>query len=141
MEKLLDAVFELVGLFLADVLDPGPIMGERGVGHGAFQHAVVDLVEFKGKEQQVRGRRGDAFLNIAKEFGADWIGRIAAIDETREGCDPANEIVDRLELADRCRKGLAAVRSARERLELSLVALLECTTLGVRARKVGRHFR
>ena len=42
VKQLLDAVLELVGLLLADVLDPGPVMAERRIGHGGSQHAVVD---------------------------------------------------------------------------------------------------
>ena len=84
MEELLDAVLKLVWFFPADVLDPWPIVAKRGVRHGLFQDRVVDLVDFEGKEQQVRGRRSDAFLNVAKELRAAWIGRIAAIDQIGE---------------------------------------------------------
>jgi len=45
LEKLLDAILKLIGFLLADVLDPRPIMTERRIRHGAFQHGVVDLVE------------------------------------------------------------------------------------------------
>jgi hypothetical protein len=47
MEKLLDAILELIGLFLADVLDPRPVATERGVRHGVLQDGVVNLVEFQ----------------------------------------------------------------------------------------------
>ena len=84
VEQLLDAIFELIGLFLADVLDPRPVMAERRVRHGALQHLVVDLVELERKEQQMRGRRGDALLHVAEEFGAGRIGGVAGVDELRD---------------------------------------------------------
>ena len=42
---------------------------------------------------------------------------------------------------DRCRKRLAAVRSARERREISLVALLERKTQGIRTRQISADLR
>jgi hypothetical protein len=51
VEQLLDAVLELIGLFLAHILDPRPVMAERGILHRLFQHGVVDAVELEAEEQ------------------------------------------------------------------------------------------
>ena len=52
VEELLDLVVELVGLVLAQVLDPGPVMGERLRRHGLVEHRVVDAVELEPEEQK-----------------------------------------------------------------------------------------
>ena len=58
VKQLLDPVFELIGLLLAHVLDPGPVVAERRIGHGAFERRIVDAVELEREEQQMqRGRR------------------------------------------------------------------------------------
>jgi hypothetical protein len=60
-------------------------MGERGRRHCGFHELIVDLAEFKRKEQDVRARRGDAMPNIAKKkLGAERVGRIAAADKVGE---------------------------------------------------------
>ncbi len=56
VEQLLDAVLELVGLFLAQILDPRPVMAERRVGHRGFERGIVDAVQFEREEQQMRAR-------------------------------------------------------------------------------------
>ena len=116
VEQLLDAVLELVGLLLADVLDPRPVMSERGVGHRAVEHVVGDLVELEREEQEVRGRRGDLFLHVAEEFGARRIGGVAGVDELGERGDAADQVVDRLDLLDgagECAPPSGTVRRAR----------------------------
>ncbi len=50
VEQLLDAVFELVGLLLAHVLDPRPVMPKRRIAHGGFQRGILDAVELDLKE-------------------------------------------------------------------------------------------
>ena len=57
MEQLLDAVLELVGLVLADVLEPRPVMAERRIGHRRLEHGVVDPVELEREEQQMQSKR------------------------------------------------------------------------------------
>ena len=42
VEQLLDAVLELIGLLLADVLEPRPVVAERRIGHRGLELGVVD---------------------------------------------------------------------------------------------------
>ena len=53
MEELLNPVFQLVGLFLAHIVDPRAVVAERGIAHCAIELRVVDPVEFKGEEEQM----------------------------------------------------------------------------------------
>ena len=94
MEQLLDAVLELVGLLLADVLEPRPVMAERRIGHRGFELAVVDAVEFEREEQEVHRDRGDALLHVAVEFRARRIDRVAGMDQPGKGDEPAEQIVE-----------------------------------------------
>ena len=57
VEELLDLVLELIGLVLAQVLDPGPVMGERPGAHGLVEHGVVDAIELEPEEKEFASRR------------------------------------------------------------------------------------
>ena len=81
VEQLLDPVLELIGLFLAHVLDPGPVMAERGIGHGGLERGVVDAVELEREEQEMQRGGGDALLHVAVELGAHRIGGVAGIEQ------------------------------------------------------------
>ena len=83
VEQLLDAVLELIGLLLAHVLDPRPVMAERGVAHRGFERRVIDAVELEREEQQMDRGGGDALLHVAVELGALGVGGIAGIDRAR----------------------------------------------------------
>ena len=83
MEQQLDAILELIRLFLADILEPRPIVPERRLRHGAIDLRVVDAIEFEPEEQQVRGRRGDALLHVAVKLGARRIRRVAGVEKAR----------------------------------------------------------
>ena len=96
VEQLLDAVLELIRLFLAHVLDPGPVMAEDGIVHRLFEQRVVDAVEFEREEQKMQRDRGDALLHVAVEFRAHRIGGVAGINERRIGDDAAEQILHRL---------------------------------------------
>ena len=96
VKQLLDAILELVGPVAAHVLEPRPVMAERGIGHRRFEQRVVDAVEFEREEQEMRGGRGHALLHVAVKLGARRIDRVAGMDEPGIGTEPAHEIVDRL---------------------------------------------
>ena len=115
MEQLLDAILELVGLLLADVLEPRPVMAERGIGHRGVEHRVVDAVELEREEQQMRRGRGDALLHVAVEFRAHRIGGVAGVDEAGIGHEPADEIVDLLVALDRLGERAPGRRATRAR--------------------------
>ncbi len=53
MKELLDLVVELIRLVLAQILDPGPVMGERLPCHRRVEDRVVDAVQFQPEEQQL----------------------------------------------------------------------------------------
>ncbi len=125
MEEFFDPVFELVGLFLPHVLDPRPVMAERGVAHGGINVRVVDAVELEREEQQVQGRRGDALLHVAIELGADRVGGVAGIDQRGIGDQPAKAVVDRFILPERLGECAARPLAGGHRGQSPLVGLLE----------------
>ena len=104
MEELLDPVFELVGLFLAHVLDPGPVVAERGIAHRGLQLRVIDAVELEREKQKMQRGRRDALLDVAVELRARRIGGIAGIHQRCIGHQPAKPVVDRFIARDRFRK-------------------------------------
>ena len=57
-EQLLELVVELIGLLLAQIFDPRPVMSERRNLHGLFKGRIVDPVELQFEEQQQRGNIG-----------------------------------------------------------------------------------
>ena len=128
VEQFLDPVLELIGLFLAYVLDPGPVMAERGVGHGGVECGVVDAVELEGEEQHMQRSGGDAFLRVAVEFGANRVGGIAGVIQRRIGHDAAERVVERLIAFDRRGQRLAGIRPRRQHGELALELGLEGNT-------------
>jgi hypothetical protein len=87
VEELLDLVVELVGLVLAQVLDPGAVMGEGLLVHGLVHDLVVDAVEFEPEEQKLARRRRQALLGVAVELRPHRVGGVAGIDEARIGHD------------------------------------------------------
>ena len=96
VEQLLDAVLELIGLLLAHVLQPRPVMRERGRLHGRFQRRIVDTVQFEREEQHVdRGRR-QPLLHVAVELGDVGVTGIAGIGERGIGGQPPEHVVERL---------------------------------------------
>ena len=101
MEQFLDAVLELIGLFLAHVLDPRPVMAERRIGHGGFELGIVDAVELEREEQEMQRSGGDALLHVAIEFGDRRIGGVAGIAQRGIGHHPAERVVERLVAFDR----------------------------------------
>ena len=84
VEQLLDAVFELIRLVLADVLEPGPIMAERGIAHRRFELGVVEPIKLEHEEQKVDRRRGDALLHVGIELSACRIDGVAGVNEGGE---------------------------------------------------------
>ncbi len=133
VEQLLDAILELIGLVLADVLEPRPVVAERGIGHRGFELGVVEPVELEHEEQQMRRRGGDALLHVAVEFGARRIDRVAGMNEPGIGDEPAEQIVERLVALHRLGERAPGVGRVRQRGELALVGLLERDAVGVAA--------
>ena len=95
MEQLLDAVFELVGLVLADVLEPRPIVVERAVLHGGFELGIIEPIELEHEEQKMGRRRRHALLHVGIEFSACRIDGVAGMDEAGIGRQPPHHVVDR----------------------------------------------
>ena len=52
VKQLLDAILELIRLVLAQILDPRPIVGERGRLQRALDHDIVNAVEFDAKNSR-----------------------------------------------------------------------------------------
>src|SRR5262245_12027885 len=106
MKQLLKLVFELIGLALADIFDPRPVVLERPRGELADE-LVVETVEFKFEEQQIGGGRGYLFLRIAKKLCPLRVCRVFGIDESGIGHDAAQKLFQRLISLDRLKKASA----------------------------------
>jgi len=97
VKDLLDAVLELEGLVLAQILDPGAITPEGFVGgQCCLDIGLLDLVQFQREEQQMRARVRHLLLDVAVELGALRIAGIAGIDEAGIGHDAADQFLQRL---------------------------------------------
>ena len=81
-----------------------------------IERGVVDTIEFEREEQQVGGGRGDLVLGVAVEFGADWVGGVAGINEPGVAHDSAELVVDGFVTAD----GLEKASVPSERCEPAL---------------------
>ena len=141
MEQLLDAVFELIRLVLADVFEPRPVVPERRLLHGGLELGVIDAVELEHEEQEMRGRRRDALLHVGVELRAGGIDGVARMHETGKRNEPAEKIVERLVALygfhqPRARRGFIG-----ERRKLALVCLFEGNAFRVGAIEVALHLR
>ena len=141
VEQLLDAVFELVRLVLADVLDPGPVMAERGIGHSLVQRRVIEPVQVEREEQEVQRGRGDAFLHVAVELGDGGIGGVAGIEQPGIGDQSAEHVLDRLVAAHRLAERAARIGACGDVGEPALVGLLELEAFGLAALEVALDLR
>ena len=122
VEQLFDSVFELIGLGLAQLGEPGPVAGEFGIGgKGRLDHVVVDAVEFELEEQHPCRQVRQRLIGIAHELGAIRIGGILRILQKGEGADPAGQIAQRLGALDR----LDQLSGLGQLIELALVVRLE----------------
>ncbi len=100
VEELLDAVFQLIGLVLPEVDHPRPIVAEDRIGlERLLDQRVVDQVELKREEQEMRAGVRHLLLDVAVEFRALRVGRVAGIDQPRIGGDAADQFLQRLEVA------------------------------------------
>ena len=111
MKQLLDAIFELIGPVAPHVLEPGPVMAERRIGHRGIENRVVDAVELEREEEKMRGGGRHPLLHVAVKFGARRIERVAGMNEPGIGAEPAHQIVDRLVAAHHRGERRAAVRA------------------------------
>ena len=109
VKQLLDAILELIRLVLAQILDPRAVMPERGRLHRAFDHDIVNAIEFEPEEQQMHGSGGQPFGNVAVEFGNRGVDAVAGVNEAGIGAEAAGEVVDRLVALHRSGEPLPAV--------------------------------
>ena len=89
----------------------------------------------------MRRDRRQPVLQVAVEFRAHRVGRVAGIDEAGEAAEPAEDLLDPLVFGDRRGEPGAAIRRLRDRLELALVALLERLAHRRAAVEVALHLR
>ena len=137
VKQLLDAIFELIGLVAAHVLEPRPVMAERRIGHGGLQQRIVDAVEFEREEQKMRGRRRQPLLHVAIKFRARRIDRVAGMHEAGVGREPPHAIVERLIAPHGLRQRRAGRRRARHVGQLALKGLLESRAFGIGATEIA----
>nr|WP_255608336.1 hypothetical protein [Methylosinus sp. Sm6] len=93
VEEPLQLVGELIGLLLANILEPGAPARQRSLCGGCVESGVVETVELKLEEQQLRRNVRDLALHVAIEFGARGVAGVAAVDEAGIGHDSAEEFL------------------------------------------------
>ena len=141
MEKLLDAILELVGLVLPQVEHPGPVVTEHRIGvQRPEDQRIVDEVQFEREEKQMRAGVGHLLLDVAVELGALRVRRVAGIDQAGIGSDAADQFLQRLEVAQRLAQpaGLAQLGFRGER---ALPAAFERRGVARRLVQIGLQFR
>ena len=77
VEQTFKIVGELVRAQNTYIAQPGGIMGSVFVLHLLGQNLVVEAVQFQGKEKEVGGNIGDAFLGCLEETGDFWVALVA----------------------------------------------------------------
>ena len=141
VEQLLELVLELIGLLLAQIFEPGPVMAELGLGHRRLEHRVVEPVELERKEQQLGGNRGDLLLDVAEEFLPLGVRGVGRVEQAGIGDDAAEHVVQRLELAHGLREMRAALAAVEQRGKLAGIALLHGVGRPLGGFEVGLELR
>ena len=141
MKELLDTILELIGLVLADVFDPRPVVRQRRILHGGFELGVIEPIELEREEQKMRGCRRDALLHVGVEFRARRIDGVAGVEEAGIGREPAEKIIERFVALHRRRELRSRIGSLDERRELALKGLLERQAFGGAAIEVALDLR
>ena len=137
MEQLFELVVELIGLALADVLEPGPVMLERP-RRQLGDERIVEPVQFEFEEQKIGRGGGDFFLRVAIKFHPRRIGRIAGIDEPGIGHDAPQKLFQRLVALDRLEQPRAGGFFG-ERFELALIGGMEAFAVGLGLGEIVRE--
>ncbi len=141
MEQLLELVFELIGLLLAQVFEPGAVMAQFGLGHCLLEHLVVEPVELKREEQELRGDGGDLLLDVAEEFLPLGVSGVGGVEQARIGDDATHQIVESLELAHGLGKPRTPLAVIGECGELAGIALLHGGGGALGGRKINLELR
>ena len=124
VEQLLELVVELIGLLLAQILEPRTVMAELGFRHRRLELGIVEAVQLERKEQELRGDGGDLLLDVAEEFLPLGVGGIGGIEQARIGHDAAHDVVERLELTHGFRQPRPPFAAIEELGELAGIAVL-----------------
>src|SRR5262249_22715877 len=141
VKELFDAIFELIRLLLAHVLDPRAVMSEGRMRESLFDERVVDPIELEREEEEMRRSRGDLFLDVAVKFGAFRIGGIACVYQARVGNELAEQLLQRLELLHGGGEIFARIGTRGIGSKLAFMAFLEGNALRIRACEIGRKLR
>ena len=140
MKQLLDAIFELIRLVLAQILDPRPVVAELRRLHRALDHGIVDAVELESEEQQMHRGGRQPLGDVAVELGDRGIDAVAGMDEAGIGAEPAGEIVDRLVAPDGLGEPASAVVAGNAFRQLALVVRLKRGAVGIHLLQIARDF-
>src|SRR5262245_57304669 len=131
VEEFLESILELVWLFLANILDPGTIVVERGVDHRGFELRVVDTVELKSEKQEMKRRSRDAFLHVTIELRAKLDGSVAGIDQRGIRNEAAKPVVNPLIPLDRPSERMPPTGAFEQCRQSSFEFLFECCAVAV----------
>ncbi len=123
MEKLLHPVFQLVGLFLAQVVDPRPVMRQRRRSrHRLVESRFAETVELQFEEHQSGGDGGQLLRHVAIKLLPLRIGRIADVIQHHEGTDAPEQVRQAFIVLDDASQGIAALAAVQQAVELALIA-------------------
>ena len=138
VEQPLELFLELVGLLLADVVDPRLVAAKARVLQRLRHHRFVDLVQLQIEEDDL-GRDGRELLgDVAIELGALGVGLIAGVVEPGIGAEPPHQLDEALELLDGARQH-AAVGGQPD--ELAVIGLLDAARLGSGSVQIAGNLR
>ena len=124
VEQPLELLVELIGLLLAQVVDPGPVAGERRHLQRLRQRSSSIWLSSSSKKMRSRGDGGHLLLDVAVELGARRVGRVGGVEQAGVGAEPAHHLAQALVGRDRGGEPVGG-----ELGELALVGLLDASGL------------
>ena len=141
MEKLFELFFELMRLFLADVIEPGAPARKRRLCGGCVQNRIVDAIELQLEEQELRRGVDDLAARVCVEFRADRVRDVAGVQEAGERHDAAEEILQLFVSRDGGPELLARAGALRQCGELAAIFCGKSGGFARRAREIGGEGR
>ena len=137
-EELLELLVELVGLLLAQILEPRLETRELRVGDRIRKRCLVDLVELELDEDEVGRDARQLLRDVAIEFRTRRIALVRRVEQSRIRAELAHQVGKLLVGGDGIGKRRTVRREARE---LALIAFLDALGFRGRTLEIAGHGR
>src|SRR5262245_66337358 len=85
MKQPLELFLELIGLLLAQVVEPGLVALQFGDAHRKLEVLGIDLIELQLEENEIRRDGGDLVLDVAVKLDGLGGGGVARVQQARIG--------------------------------------------------------